>query len=141
MRRILLGGTAAFSLTIGAANAGGMAEPEMAPAVVEASTSSSSGGLVVPLLLLIVVAAIASSNSGGGTQASDRRLKTDITWVGLSPEALPIYRFRYVGMSTRFEGVMAQDVLLRRPDAVVTASNGTMAVDYSKLGARFRVLH
>jgi len=44
----------------GAVFAGGMAEPVMAPAVVEAQTSSSAGGIVVPLLLLVSIAAAAS---------------------------------------------------------------------------------
>ena len=145
MRRILLGGTAAFALMVGTAQAGGMAEPVMEPAVVEAATSSSSGGLLVPLLLLLVIAAVASNSGGGGAATggalSDRRTKTDLQWVGMTPEALPIYRYRYVGMSTRFEGVMAQDVLARRPDAVIHGSNGTMMVDYAKLGTQLRVLH
>ncbi len=153
MRRILLGGTAAFALSIGAAQAGGMAEPVMEPAVVEAATSSSSGGLIVPLLLLLIIAAAASGGSGaaaggaasgGGVIAgavSDRRVKTDLTWVGLTPDAIPVYRYRYIGLSTRFEGVMAQDVLARRPDAVVLNARGPMAVDYAKLGQSLRVLH
>ncbi len=142
MRRLLLGCTAATSLLVNVANAGGTVEPVMEPAVVEASTSSSSGGLIVPLLLLLIIAAAAS---GGGsdnvTPVSDRRVKTDIEWVGLSAESLPIYRYRYHGLSTRFEGVMAQDVLQRRPAAVTLGTNGIYAVDYSKLSVKMRVLH
>lgn len=146
MRRILLGGTAALALSIGTAQAGGMAEPIMEPAVVEAATSSSSGGLIVPLLLILLIAAAASGGGGGAAAGptlamSDHRVKTGITWVGLTAESIPVYRYRYVGLSTRFEGVMAQDVLARRPDAVVLNARGPMAVDYAKLGLPLRVLH
>jgi hypothetical protein len=119
----------------------------MEPAVVEAATSSSSGGLIVPLLLILLIAAAASGGGGGAAASapaaavSDRRVKTDITWVGLTAESIPVYRYRYVGLSTRFEGVMAQDVMARRPDAVVLNARGPMAVDYTKLGQALRVLH
>ncbi len=59
MKKLAL--VAALSLAATSAFAGGMAEPVMEPAVVEANTSSSAGGIVVPLLLLLVVAAAASN--------------------------------------------------------------------------------
>ncbi|WP_211246279.1 hypothetical protein, partial [Cereibacter changlensis] len=43
----------ALSVAATSAFAGGMVEPIMEPAVVEAQTSSSAGGIVVPLLLLL----------------------------------------------------------------------------------------
>jgi hypothetical protein len=117
----------------------------MSPEVIAAKTLSSGGGLVVTLILLLLIVAAASGGGGGGVDdglmASDRRIKTDISWVGLTSHALPIYQYRYRGSPTRFEGVMAQDVLARRPDAVVRYSTGMMAVDYGKLGLKLRVLH
>ncbi len=59
MKKLAL--VAALSLAATSAFAGGVAEPVMEPAVVEANTSSSAGGIVVPLLLLLVVAAAASN--------------------------------------------------------------------------------
>ncbi len=59
MKKIAL--AAALSVAATTAFAGGMAEPVMEPAVVEAGTSSS-GGMLVPLLLLVVVAAAVASN-------------------------------------------------------------------------------
>jgi len=59
MKKIAL--AAALSVAATTAFAGGMAEPVMEPAVVEAGTSSS-GGVVVPLLLLVLVAAAVASN-------------------------------------------------------------------------------
>lgn len=143
MRRFLLSGTAAIALMGGVAQAGGLADPVMTAEVVRQETSSSSGGLIVPLLFLLVIAAVASGGGGGGVPVaqSDRRIKTDISWVGMTADALPVYRYRYLGTATRFEGVMAQDVLARRPDAVLRADSGLLAVDYAKLGLTLRVLH
>lgn len=142
MRKILLSSTTAFAMSVCMASAGGMAEPVMEPEVVAAATSSSSGGLIVPLLLLLVIAAAVSSSGGSGDTggASDTRIKTDIQWVGMS-KGFPIYQYRYIGTATRFEGVMAQDVLNIRPDAVITYPTGMMAVQYDKLGLRMRVVH
>jgi hypothetical protein len=58
MKKLAL--AAAMTVAASTAFAGGMAEPVMEPAVVEAQTSSSAGGIVVPLLLLLVIAAAAS---------------------------------------------------------------------------------
>ena len=142
MRRILLSSTTAFAMSVCMASAGGIAEPVMEPEVVAAATSSSSGGVIVPLLLLLIIAAAVSSGSSGpdDINISDARVKTDIEWVGMA-KGFPIYQYRYIGTATRFEGVMAQDVVNIRPDAVVTRSNGVMAVNYSKLGLKMRVVH
>lgn len=141
MRKLLLGGTAALALFSGFAQAGGLAEPVMDQTVVEAKTASSAG-IVIPLLLLVLVAAaLAGGGSDGGgevAQASDRRIKTDCQWVGLTKDALPVWRYRYRGTPQVFEGVMAQDVAMRRPDAAVTLPNGIMAVNYTRLGLTLR---
>lgn len=59
MKKIAL--AAALSVAATTAFAGGMAEPVMEPAVVEAG-ASSSGGIILPLLLLVAVAAVVASN-------------------------------------------------------------------------------
>jgi hypothetical protein len=137
MRKFLLCGTAALALSAGTALAGGLAEPAMDPEVVAATTSSSSAGIVVPLLLLLLIAAAASGGNGGGEQVSDRRVKTDIAWMGMR-DGQAVYRYRYRGSDAVFEGVMAQDVRLTRPDAVVERANGLLAVDYGRLGLSLR---
>jgi hypothetical protein len=65
---------------------------------------------------------------------SDARLKTDIVRIGSSEHGLPLYQFRYIGSDAVWEGVMAQDVLLYDPGAVVIGEDGFMAVDYGRLG-------
>ena len=140
MRKYLLGCAATLAL-LGpdAALAGGAPVPVMAPAVVVHESSSSAGGLIVPLLLLLVIAAVASSGSGGAApQVSDRRIKTDIAWTGMARNGMALYRYRYIGSPAVFEGVMAQEVALTRPDAVCRLPSGVLAVDYTKLGLQLR---
>lgn len=126
----LLGATAAYG--------GGTVEPSPEPEVIPAAGSSSSGGLIVPLLLLLVLAAAASSSGDGGPQPSDRRLKTDIAWIGMAKNGLPLYRYRYRGHAAVFEGVMAQDVANLYPEAVRHSASGWMGVDYCRLGLQMR---
>ena len=71
---------------------------------------------------------------------SDSRLKEDIVATGAMANGLPLYTFRYRGQQDRFEGVMAQDVLRIRPDAVVTSPDGYLLVDYAGLGLKLRRL-
>ena len=65
MKKLIL--SAALSLTAASAFAGGLAEPVMEPAVVEAKSASSASGIIIPLLLLILVAAAVSSGGGSST--------------------------------------------------------------------------
>jgi len=69
----------------------------------------------------------------GGT--SDIRLKTDIEPIG-ERGGHNWYRFRYVwdDPGTVHEGVMAQEVLETRPDAVITHPLGFLMVNYEALG-------
>ena len=71
---------------------------------------------------------------------SDRRLKKDIVAVGTDERTgLTLYQFRYIdGGDTVYQGVMADEVLERYPDAVVHASNGYMSVIYAVLGIEFK---
>lgn len=139
MRKILITSTAALSLAATAAGAGGMAEPITEPEVIVEDTAGTSGDFIVPLLLLVLVAAAVSSGGNGGPVApSDIRLKTDIRPTGATADGLPIYRFRYTGLPGTYEGVMAQDVLARHPEAVVTLPFGYLGVDYGMLGLEMR---
>jgi len=141
MRRLIMS-TSVAALMGSAALAGGVTEVAPDEVVVAADRPSSKAGIVVPLLLLVLIAAAASGGGDGDdtAAASDRRIKTDVHWVGMA-QGLPVYRYRYIGTATRFEGVMAQDVLGARPDAVVTWPNGMLGVDYAKLGLRMKVVH
>lgn len=61
---------------------------------------------------------------------SDARLKENIRRIGTADNGLPIYSFRYRGDDVTRVGLMAQDVLHVKPDAVLTMPDGFMAVDY-----------
>jgi hypothetical protein len=66
---------------------------------------------------------------------SDRRLKENIIAVGEYPELdLTKYQFNYIGDDRVFEGVMADEVMERYPEAVIEMDNGYFAVDYESLG-------
>ncbi|WP_372841334.1 tail fiber domain-containing protein [Phaeovulum sp.] len=141
MRKLLLASAiAAVSAT--SAFAGGYVAPVVAPApVVVEKRSSSSAGLWIPLALLVVVALIVANDDDPDLDASDIRLKTDITPVGTAMNGLPLYHFRYHGLPTVYEGVMAQDVLSRFPEAVVVGPGGLLSVNYRMLGLEMKVVH
>lgn len=65
--------------------------------------------------------------------ASDVRLKRDIEKIGERPDGLGVYAYRYLWSPLRHIGVMAQEVLWVKPEAVLRMSNGFYAVDYGKL--------
>ncbi len=65
--------------------------------------------------------------------ASDRRLKENIRRVGTLASGLATYAFNYIGDAAQQFGVMAQEVLNVRPDAVLVDKNGYLMVDYRKV--------
>jgi outer membrane immunogenic protein len=71
---------------------------------------------------------------------SDIRLKRDIALVARLDDGLGLYRYRYLWSDTVYVGVMAQEVALDHPDAVVRDPFGYLLVDYSKLGIKLMTL-
>src|SRR5205823_798362 len=68
---------------------------------------------------------------------SDVRLKRDITLVGRRGDGLGVYAYRYLWSDTVFVGVMAQEVALIHPAAVVRDElTGYLSVDYGMLNSR-----
>jgi opacity protein-like surface antigen len=75
------------------------------------------------------------TSSSQNIDRSDVRLKRDIVLLGRRGDGLGIYRFRYLWSETVHVGVMAQEVALLHPDAVVRDDlTGYMAVNYTRLG-------
>jgi outer membrane immunogenic protein len=75
------------------------------------------------------------------TLFSDIRLKRDVTLLTRRSDGLGIYRFRYLWSETVYVGVMAQEVALLHPAAVVRDDlTGYMAVNYTRLGLQPIVL-
>jgi hypothetical protein len=75
---------------------------------------------------------------GAGASAaklfSDERLKTDIKRVGTLDNGLAVYTFRYRGSSKIQMGLMAQDVVEVKPEAIEDFGS-YMTVDYEKATA------
>lgn len=68
---------------------------------------------------------------------SDRRLKHSIKRTG-TENGFPIYEYSYRGSLERWRGVMAQDILKARPDAIVHDVSGYYRVNYEKLGLEMK---
>ena len=61
----------------------------------------------------------------------------DIVLVGRRDDGLGIYSYRYLWSDAVYVGVMAQEVALVHPDAVVRGVlDDYLRVDYSRLGTR-----
>lgn len=69
-----------------------------------------------------------------GSILSDARVKRDIVPIGRLANGLGLYRYRYVWSSTRYVGVMAQEVMDVMPAAVTRGQDGYLRVDYRRLG-------
>jgi hypothetical protein len=64
---------------------------------------------------------------------SDERLKTDIVKLGEGWGGLGIYAYRYLWSPIRYVGVMAQEVLKVKPEAVAVHPSGFLMVNYGAL--------
>lgn len=65
---------------------------------------------------------------------SDVRLKENIKRVGKTDEGLGVYTYNYKGDDTPQMGVMAQEVAVKKPEALGPTVNGFMSVRYGLLG-------
>lgn len=73
---------------------------------------------------------------GLGLSLSDIRAKDNIEFVGFE-KGIPVYDFTYKGETKRMRGVMAQDVMRVRPDAI-GGRGDYFTVDYNKLGLEMK---
>lgn len=83
----------------------------------------------------VLGAATGAAMSAYMPKPSDRRLKTDITAVGMMDNGLTVYSYRYKAGGPFELGVMADEVAVIRPQAYVRggAGNGFDAVNYAML--------
>jgi hypothetical protein len=91
--------------------------------------------LVMAAVLSKATAAPAATDT---SVESDLRLKTNISRIGTTVFGLPLYRFSYLGSDRTFTGVMAQDVLSVRPEAVSRTKSGFYRVNYGMLGIEMK---
>jgi len=97
------------------------------PAVIYQVDTSSAGGKFISNATRI-------TSANGTVAPSDRRLKRDIVWLGTTEGGFGLYSYRYLWDDQVRTGVMAQEVIATRPDAVVLGDDGYYRVDYGKLG-------
>lgn len=84
---------------------------------------------------------LGGSLGSAAIMASDVRLKENIKYLG-QEKGHAIFSFNYIQDPEKipYRGVMAQDVIITHPEAVI--NNGAyLMVDYSKLGIEFGRLH
>jgi len=132
MKKLAIAATLSAALTITTVQAQTL-QPQMSAQDLTADMQETDAGVLVPILAMIF---IVLAGTGGGSQisASDSRLKIDIEAVGQTADGLTLYEFGYLYRDGRFRGVMAQEVLSHRPDAVITGPGGYLMVDYGALG-------
>lgn len=71
---------------------------------------------------------------------SDRRIKENLRYVRTSKAGHRIYQFSYLNGTTRFEGVIADEVAQRKPEAVYDGGDGYKRVNYNLIDVEFKVL-
>jgi hypothetical protein len=77
--------------------------------------------------------------AGAGMMMSDIRTKENIKQIHWLPNGLPVYEFEYkpefkdIAGHGKFVGVMAQEVELVQPEAVITNADGYKMVNYGAL--------
>ena len=82
--------------------------------------------------LFSIPSAVLGGWARAGGLGSDIRMKRDIARVGKLDDGTPVYRFRYIGKPEMHIGVMAQDIIDDKPDAVMMGDDGFYRVDYER---------
>lgn len=80
-----------------------------------------------------------AGQGAGAAAASDSRLKENIKKVG-NENGFNIYEWNYLDNKTKWRGVMADEVLRTRPDAIVSIK-GFLHVIYDKLGLKMELVN
>jgi hypothetical protein len=92
-------------------------------------------GYVAPV---VGVRGVARRTARRTVRRSDMMLKHDIVLVGHLQNGLGYYRFSYNGSDKAYVGVIAQEVQMVVPGAVLRGSDGYLRVNYDRLGLRFQ---
>ena len=75
-------------------------------------------------------AASKAASAGAVAAASDIRLKENITAVGKLDNGLTVYLFNFKGSNVPQIGLIAQEVIKQKPEAIVEDSDGYLSVKY-----------
>ncbi len=144
MKKRILGVASALTVVTTNVIAGTVAyvAPVEAVIVEETDRMAGSGLWLIPLLAIALILLLTQSGSNNNQSSpSDRRIKRDIKEVGMTANGLPLYEFRYIFGRKRYVGVMAQDVLMHTPEAVVRSLLGYFKVNYRMLGIEMKSVH
>lgn len=141
MKTPILGTISIMTVAATSAIAGAVAyvAPVEAVIVEETESMAGSGFWLIPLLAIALIVLLSQSDDDQNSP-SDIRIKRDIIKVGMSDIGLPLYEFRYIFGRKRYVGVMAQDVLMHTPDAVVRSMLGYFKVNYKMLGLEMKAI-
>jgi len=78
--------------------------------------------------------------SAAGSYFSDRRIKENIVDTGeRTKDGIPRVTFNYIGLPKRYKGLLAQDVLIKRPECV-WQNRGILGVFYDMLGEKMEAV-
>lgn len=86
--------------------------------------SAASGGFL---------GGLATLGSAAITKYSDRRLKKNVSLLGIRPDGLGVYSYEYIWGGPAEVGVMADEVAVLRPDALGPSLGGYATVNYGAL--------
>ncbi|MEX0971130.1 MAG: tail fiber domain-containing protein [Paracoccaceae bacterium] len=140
MKRLAIAALLSAAAAAGSlANAGSAIYVPPVPTEVETPMRNGSGAWLIPLAIIAILA-LTLTGEDDEIAVSDARLKTGISPAGTAPNGLPLYTYRYIGGNQAYLGVMAQDVLMHSPQAIVAGPFGYMAVDYGMLGMEMQPL-
>ena len=89
-------------------------------------------------LLAIVGTAASVGTSIATMNQSSKKLKDNITQIGTSIQGHNIYKFNYKGNPRKYIGVIAEEVLEIKPEAVGTMPNGFLGVNYNLIDVQFK---
>lgn len=112
----------------------GMTQDEQMNQIEKMKTSGISMGTILKYAAAAGLALTGNPAAGlAVATSSDRRLKRDIVKLYDREDGIGVYLYRYIWSPLRYIGVMAQEVLKVKPEAVVTMPDGYYAVYYGKL--------
>jgi hypothetical protein len=75
---------------------------------------------------------------GRGSQQSDKRLKKNIKFIGVSKSGINIYEFEYLHKDGKYIGVIAQELLNTKFESALKYINNFYEVDYSLIDVEFK---
>lgn len=126
LANVLGAGTGALGLYNGLSNAG----------ILGSGAGKGAGAVGAPIVESLgswsPLAATAGTAGKGLGKMSDRRLKRDIENIGTLPNGLSIYSFRYLWDDEPEIGLMADEVEVVHPEAVMTGPFGFKTVNYAQ---------